>query len=345
VKIAFFQPPAPQRIGGLDAAIQGINAALTKAGVEVIENAGAETTFDLAHFHGLWQPNHARRAPRLRERGIPYVVSPHGMLEPWAWRHKRWKKWPYFQLIEKRYLARAAALLATGPGEAQRLARFAPAQRIEALPLGLTGAARPDYDAARRQLGWAPDEIVLLYLSRLHVKKGADLLLRALASSHWPVVTRLVVVGDGERSYVDSLRTFASREANKLPRIDWIGPVWGESRWKYFQGADLFCLPTHSENFGLAVLESLQVGTPALTTVDTPWAEDLSGPRGFIIRPNVDDLRATLVRFFAQPRTPSATRREIADWAWSRFDWSQLGPRYAAFFESIARRESAAPVS
>ncbi len=345
MKIACFRPPAAQRVGGLDAAIEGINTALGKSGIDVLDSPPVDAEFDVAHFHGLWQLDHARLGRRLRERGIPYVVSPHGMLESWAWRHKWWKKWPYFHVVEKHHLAHAAALLATGTAEARRLARFAPRQRIESLPLGLTGAARPNYESARRELGWAPEEIVLLYLSRLHVKKGADLLLHALASSRWPAVTRLVMVGDGDRRYVDSLRAFADRESGRLPRIDWVGPVWGAARWKYFQGADLFCLPTHSENFGLAVLEALQVGTPVLTTTDTPWVDDVSGVRGFITDPNVESIRSGLATFFAQPLTKTAARQEICDWAWNRFDWSHLGPRYAEFLVGIARREPPARVS
>jgi glycosyltransferase involved in cell wall biosynthesis len=333
VKIAFFQPPPAQRIGGLDAAIQNLRTALTSCAIDVTDTLDADT--DLAHFHGLWQPAHARLARACTARRIPYVVSPHGMLEPWAWRHKWWKKWPYFHLVEKRYLAGATAILATAEPEAQRLVRFASGRPIETIPLGLTGSARPDYKAARRELGWAPEEIVLLYLSRLHVKKGPDLLLRALAGMRWPAVTRLVVVGDGDPRYVEQLRAYATANAGTLPRIDWAGAVWGEARWKYFQGADLFCLPTHSENFGLAVLESLQVGTPALTTIHTPWATQLSPDRGFIAEPKVPAIRTELARFFAAERQSPEARTAVSDWAWQQFAWPQLAPRYAAFYERV----------
>lgn len=318
-----------------------MRAALERHGIVVDENLPAAGPDHVVHFHGLWQMNHARTSRECRQRGVPYVVSPHGMLEPWAWRHKWWKKWPYFHLIEKYHLGHAAALLATGPMEASRLRRFAPRQRIEALPLGLTGDARPDYKHARQQLGWAAEEIVLLFLSRLHVKKGPNLLLHALASMKWPAVTRLVIVGDGERAYVESLKRFATDHAGSLPRIDWIGAVWGDARWKYFQGADLFCLPTHSENFGLAVLEATQVGTRTLTTVDTPWAKELSSGRGMITIPRVEAIRESLTTFFSHPRQAELQRSELSDWAWKRFAWSQLAPQYAEFYSSILRERAA----
>jgi len=150
------------------------------------------------------------------------------MLEPWAWRHKWWKKWPYFHLVEKRFLTRASALLATAAPEAERLRKFIPRQRIEALPLGMTSDARPDYENARQLLGWAPEERVLLYLSRIHVKKGLDLLLRALAATPLPEPARLVIVGDGEPGYVRALQQLAAKHFATLPPIEWKGAVWAK---------------------------------------------------------------------------------------------------------------------
>ena len=343
MRIHFLQPPAEQRIGGLDAAIQGLRAALEALGAGVDEAAPDGQGDEIVHFHGLWQPAHARAARDCRARGIPCLVSPHGMLEPWAWRHKRWKKWPYFHLVEKRWISRADALLATAPGEARRLREFFPRQRIETLPLGMTGDARPDYENARRKLQWLPEERVLLFLSRIHVKKGLDLLLRALASMQFPPLTRLVIVGEGDETYVHELRRFAREHAARLPRIDWAGGVWGEARWPYFQGADLFCLPSHSENFGLAVLEACQTGTPALTTVDTPWADDLRGGRGWIGSPSVESIREMLGDFFQKPAATADQRKELSDWAWANFDWKILGRQYLKLYENLSASARRAP--
>ena len=338
MKLVFCVPPPEQRVGGLDSAIQSLRRALADLCIEVIDSLPERAETDtLVHFHGLWQPAHARLAKQCQARGIPYVVSPHGMLEPWAWRHKWWKKWPYFHLVEKGYLSRAHALLATAAPEAERLKKFLPRQRIEPLPLGLTSDARPDYIRARQHLDWKSEERVLLFLSRIHVKKGLDLLLQALASMPMPAGTRLVIVGEGEPAYVRSLQTFAREHAETLLPIDWVGAVWGEARWPYFQGADLFCLPTHSENFGLAVLEACQVGTPALTTVETPWAEQLSSGRGFIGHPNVESVRQILNEIFQQPRFDATKRTELSDWAHANYDWSHLAPRYFGFYEDVLK--------
>lgn len=340
MNIRFFEPPPAQKIGGLDAAISSLGAAMNRLGHPIIVNADlpSESTGAVAHFHGLWQRNFPALARECRRRGIPYIVSPHGMLEPWARRKKWWKKWPYFQLVEKRWIAGAACVLATGKPEADRLAHFFPRNRIGSLPLGLTADKRPHYAGARKRLGWKPEETVLLFLSRIHEKKGLDLLLTALAELHGtvPGATRLVVVGPEEQPvYAARCRDLIAQNAGRLPPVAWIGAVWGEDRWSYFQGADLFCLPTHSENFGVAVLEACQVGTPALTTTETPWADTLTAGRGYIARPEVAAIRAKLAGFFAELRWTPEQRQALSAWAWSEFDWARLGPRYATLYESL----------
>ncbi len=344
MKVLFFTPPAKQRLGGLDAAIGSLRGALERHAIEVSDQIPARGANCVAHFHGLWQRNFPALARACRRRGIPYVVSPHGMLEPWARRKKWWKKWPYFHLVEKRWIAGASCVLATAEPEAARLRDIFPRSRVESLPLGLTSDKRPDYTAARAKRGWNADETVLLFLSRIHEKKGLDLLLRAVAELHGtlPGAARLVIVGPEEQpDYAAHCREFIAQNAQRLPRTDWLGAVWGDERWSYFQGADLFCLPTHSENFGLAVLEACQVGTPALTTTETPWANALDAGRGFIARPEIADIRTQLARFFSKPRSTTDERGALAAWAWENYDWAALAPRYAALYASLAESSDA----
>ena len=246
-------------------------------------------------------------------------------------------------LVEKRWIAGAARVLATAEPEAARLRGIFPRSRVESLPLGLTADKHPDYVAARAQLGWNADETVLLFLSRIHEKKGLDMLLTALSELHGtlPNATRLVIIGPEEQpAYAARCRDFIAKNAASLPRTEWIGPVWGEDRWPYFQGADLFCLPTHSENFGLAVLEACQVGTPALTTTETPWADTLGSGRGFIARPETADIRAQLQIFLSKPRSNADERTALAAWAWENFDWAKLAPRYAAMYAALGNSDA-----
>jgi glycosyltransferase involved in cell wall biosynthesis len=239
--VHFFEPPPFQTTGGLDLAIQSLRAFLGRSLVDVRTNSpvkelGESDAEELVHFHGIWQPQFLKISAYCRRRGIPYVVSPHGMLEPWAWRHKWWKKWPYFYLIEKRHLARAHRLIATSESEAHNLRKSFPASKCEVLPLGLpTASKRPDYLRARATLGWEDSEFILLFLSRIHPKKGLHLLFSALAKigAQLSQPVRLVIVGGGEPSYVGKLRRFHEKNRSRRPRVDWIGEVWTDKKWTY----------------------------------------------------------------------------------------------------------------
>ncbi len=341
MKLLFVQPSPGLGAGGLDAAIRNLSAALSAAGncrVDSMDRAGSWQA-DVVHFHGLWQPWHRAISRECLSRGIPYVISPHGMLEPWAWRHKWWKKWPYYWTCERGHLRSAAGMFATSAMESAHLKRFAGAVPVEAIPLGLTGDAGPDYDRARSVLGWSSEGTVLLYLSRIHPKKGMHLLLEALRGPGPGKISRLVVVGGGEDAYVRRLRDYARDHSADLPPIEWIGEVWGEDRWKYFQGADLFCLPTFSENFGLAVLEALQVGTPVLTTTGTPWAELLPGDGGRVVNPDPESLRNGLVAMLSVQTRDPGHRRALAEKTHGEFGWSRLAERYLAAYRTLAGKK------
>jgi glycosyltransferase involved in cell wall biosynthesis len=347
--INFFQPPLSQRVGGLDLATKSLKDFLVRSGItlrdepatEMIGESGAP---EIVHFHGLWQRNFPRISAYCQHRGVPYIVSPHGMLEPWAWRHKWWKKWAYFHLIERRHLARADRLLTTSAAEAHNLEKFFPRPKPFVLPLGMAESREPDYVTARRTLGWSESEIIILFLSRIHPKKGLFLLLQALASldsNASPQPIRLVIVGSGSESYLRKLRAFARKEQRHMPRIDWVDEIWGEGKWAYLQGADLMCLPSYSENFGFVVLESLQVGTRVITTDQTPWDSIPSSGAGWIVPPKVDALAGALAGYLAYPEWSAKQRSGLAAETGERFSWDKIGPAYLRFYEDAV--ESAPP--
>ena len=338
----FFEPPTAKKIGGLDVAIQSLQRFLVGSGVTVqsestIEEIGESRMPEIVHFHGLWQRKFLGISAHCRRRSIPYVVSPHGMLEEWAWRHKWWKKWPYFYLLEYWHLRKAARLLTTSAAESRNLERFFPRSDRVVLPLGLAERRTPDYAAARDSLGWSKREIVILFLSRIHPKKGLPLLLKALVSldlHRWPRPIRLVIVGGGAGSYVRGLKAFVE-EQTRLPRVNWMGELWGEQKWRYLQGADITCLPSYSENFGFVILESLQVGTRVITTDQTPWDSIPSWNAGWIVRPRVDTLTTAIRQYLAHPEWSEDQRSRLAAETCERYSWEKIGPEYLRFYESI----------
>lgn len=337
MKVLSVEPSPKRRIGGIETALSAWAVALRAAGASVdrVEEPADEQILaaDIVHFHGMWESLHRGARKRCVEHGVPFVVSPHGMLEPWALRHKAWKKLPYFHLFERPSLRSAEALLATSALEAGSIGSWFPAAQIRTIPLGIDPSPRPDYDSARRALGWLPNEPIVLFLSRLHEKKGLHLLIEAWRKAAGP--GRLVIAGEGDGDYVNPLKSATEDQ----PSIQWVGARWGAEKWPLLQGADLLCLPSFSENFGLVVLEALLVGTPVLTTPATPWADLGRGLPVTIVQPSVEGLSETLPRCLRS--APAANRDAVHAEVVARFGWTGLASAYLALYRDLIARRHA----
>jgi glycosyltransferase involved in cell wall biosynthesis len=145
MKVRFVTPPKAKQAGGIENAVEGLREALAGQGIKVLQGGDAGDGDAVHHFHGLWDLAHSRLAAQLRKQGRPYVVSPHGMLEPWAFRHRRWKKLPYFWLIEHRFLAGARALFGGWPRWLRPGTANGDASRAEWLPLEDVPGAPPGH--------------------------------------------------------------------------------------------------------------------------------------------------------------------------------------------------------
>jgi glycosyltransferase involved in cell wall biosynthesis len=214
----------------------------------------------------------------LRRRRIPYVVFPHGMLDPWfkrtfPLRHlKKWLAWPWAMYPA---LRDARAVLFTCEQE-RRLAResfWLYRCKEVVVPFGSAGIPLPTHDYAKAFLSLLPalrHRRFLLFLGRVHPKKGPDLLLRALAvlqrQGLWdPAANCLVMAGPATAGYASNLQRL-SDELGISDSLLWTGMLQGDEKWGAFQAAEAFVLPSHQENFGIAVVEALSASTPVLLT-------------------------------------------------------------------------------
>jgi glycosyltransferase involved in cell wall biosynthesis len=272
------------------------------------------TAYDAVIVHGLWQYNSFAVWRALRGTATPYFVFSHGMLDPWFNRTyplKHFKKLLYWPWAEYRVLRDAAAVLFTSEEE-RRLAResFAPYGCHEVVVNYGTAAPNADLMVARHDfLKTFPqlrEKRLLLFLGRLHEKKGCELLLEALAairnSGSDAQSLHLVMAGPcADDAFLRYLKDLAA----KLP-VTFSGMLSGQLKWGAFSAAEVFVLPSHQENFGIAVVEALACGTPVLISNKVNiWREVVASGAGFA---EEDDRNGTIRLIEHWIDTPLAER-------------------------------------
>ena len=277
--------------------------------------------YDAVIVNGLWQYTGFAAWRALARSATPYFVYTHGMLDPWFKRRyplKHLKKWLYWPWAEYRVLRDAAAVIFTCEEE-RLLARQSFWLYRAREVVGSYGTSSPPANAGELSdafLAAFPelrDKRLLLYLGRIHEKKGGDLLVDAFAR-----VLRdrpdlhLVMAGPGEPGMVDALKRRAA-ELGVASRISWPGMLSGDLKWGAFHAADVFCLPSHQENFGIAVVEALACGKPVLISDKVNiWREIAKDGAGLVAPDTLEGTIATLEAWFALPRADVAAMRIAA---------------------------------
>jgi len=253
--------------------------------------------YDAIVVNGLWQYHGLAARRVLTGLKLPYFVFPHGMLDPWfkhAYPRKHLKKWLYWPWGDYRLLRDARAVLFTSEEERLQARRsfwlYSARERVVAYgtstPPEDSEALRDGYLAANPRLR---GRRILLFLSRIQEKKGCDLLIRAFARVA-PLDPRLqlVIAGPDQTGWVGTL-TGLARELGIADRVSWPGMLQDAMKWGAFYSADAFVLPSHQENFGIAVAEALACGLPALISDKVNiWREVQSAGAGLVAPDTVE---------------------------------------------------------
>jgi glycosyltransferase involved in cell wall biosynthesis len=275
--------------------------------------------FDGVIVNGIWQ-YHALAARRAVAGKRPYVVFSHGMLDPYfrsRYPLKHLKKLAYWILFEHQNLNRAEAVCFTSEEEKRIAGEGFPFRHFKGvvIPYGTIGPpSAPEADPAKQretfiatfpQLRGKP---YLLYLSRIHPKKGCDLLLEAFARTAPPEM-QLVLAGPDEVGLRPELDALANR-LNIAGRVHWTGTIRGDLKWGAFYGAEAFILPSHQENFGIAVADALACGVIPLISDKVNIAPDIASDGAGIMEPDTLEGTTRLIeRFLAMSHEERDTMR------------------------------------
>jgi glycosyltransferase involved in cell wall biosynthesis len=280
---------------------------------------------DLLHDHGLWLPSNVVAALVAKQYDIPLVISTRGMLTSWALRHNRWKKrlawWGY-----QRWVLRQATLFhVTSQEEVDALRDLGLDQPAAVIP---NGVPLPELSRSETTDGEARRA---LFLSRLHPKKGLPMLLEAWAEVR-PDGWTLELLGPSEDGHRAKLEAQA-RRLDLSDQVHFAGPVSDDEKWDMYRHADLFVLPTHSENFGIVVAEALAAEVPAITTTGAPWGDLEARGCGWWVDPDAEEIADALREATAlEPAERKAMGRRGRRLVEEQYSWPGVAERMVAAY-------------
>jgi glycosyltransferase involved in cell wall biosynthesis len=298
--------------------------------------------YDLIHIHTVFSYCSNVAAWIAHRKAIPYIIRPLGVLNRWGFENRRpLLKQMSFTLIEKRLLSRAAAVQYTTGQEREEAAdlQFPHRPVIIPNPVEMAPPANDLRGQFRAQYPELSDRRIVLFLSRIHPKKGLDLLLPAFAEVlRQDPRAALVIAGDGEPSLVDRLHRMAS-ELGIANSVFWPGFLNGTRRAAAFADADLFVLPSYSENFGMAPVEAMGSGLPIVITDHVGIHQEVSEARAGIVTPaSGDAIASALLLLLRDHSLRPEMGRNARRLAVSRYSVEAVAIRLRDFYTELCPR-------
>jgi glycosyltransferase involved in cell wall biosynthesis len=295
--------------------------------------------YDLLHVHALFSYPASMAMRVARARAVPFLCRPSGLLCRWSLQQSRAKKRLFLRLLDRANLNASAAIEYTAEQEREESGDVGLRAPAVVLPYGLHLA--PELPGARAQLcqrlGLPEAPPIVLFMSRLHVKKGLNILVDALGQLAATPFS-LVVAGSGSPEYEQEVKTQVAAGPLR-DRTHFVGFAGGDFKQLLLQGADLFVLPSHSESFAISVLEAIASGTPVLTTPGVPLASLVERfDLGWVAEPDVPAMTVVLRQALptAASSTPDRARgRRLVE---KNFSWESIAARLSHLYRAVLDR-------
>ena len=300
--------------------------------------------FDVVHIHALFSFSSTAAARTARRHCVPYIVRPLGVLNRWGLENRRaFLKQISLRLVELPILRDAAAIHYTSEAEkleASRISNTIASQKSAVIPLPIEVADGNPEDF-RQRFPHVSGRKMILFLSRIDEKKGIELLLDAFATVRRQVSDAvLVVAGKGAASYVQRLCQRA-KELGIADVVIWTGHLSGTVKWGAFAAADVFVLPSYSENFGVAAAEALTSGVPTIVTESVAISEDIrSYNAGLAVRNDSAELAAAIHTILSQRDFASRLATNAQRLAIERYHISAVGRQLRELYDSVLKSKS-----
>ncbi|WP_029351212.1 glycosyltransferase [Bosea sp. 117] len=298
---------------------------------------------DFVHLHGVWETLLRIAASCARQASTPYCLSPHGMLDRWSLAQKPWKKRLALQLGYRFMLEHAAFLQALNADEAELMGPLGLHPPVVVIPNGICPAelaASPEPGSFRRTVPGLGDRPFVLFLSRLHRKKGLDILAESfrMVANACPQLD-LVVIGP-EDGAGDAFRA-QIRQLGLGARVHMAGPRFGAAKLAAYAEAVCFCLPSRQEGFSIAITEAMACGVPVVISEACHFPEVAAAGAGLVLPLDPARFAAALIDIAGAPEKAAAMGRNGRELIHAHYTWPQIAVATLAAYRAHARQTDA----
>ncbi len=282
---------------------------------------------DTIHIHGVFLYPQYISSIIAKKNNIPYLITAHGMLEPWYLNDKKIKKAVYLNLFLKNILKKAKVIHAITPSEKENLFKLTNHKNIVEIPNFINFSEIPIPTA------YNPNEEYLLYLGRIHQGKGLDILIKSLSKIDNKKI-KLKIVGT-ENLYSEELKKM-SRNLNIENRIEFKGGVYGDEKYCLFANAKAFVAPSYSEAIGMVNLEAAACKTPVITTFNTGISPNWNSNGGMMINPNLGELIEAINKSVSWSTEERNQRgNTLSTFVENNYSWEKSGHLWNELYNSI----------
>ena len=299
--------------------------------------------FDVVHLHSIYLFHDWLGGRLCRRFGVPYIVRPHGMLDPYIRKHHRGRKRLMELLFQDRVLRHAAAVHYTSDVEREISQPFDGGAPARIVPLGVNLAGFESLPPAERFFERFPEtrgRRIVLFLSRLHFKKGLDLLIPAFARATSEDPSLHLVIAGPDDGMLDQCKAWARRDG-VADKVSFTGMLRGEDKLAAFAAASVFALPSYSENFGIAVVEAMAAGLPVVISDQVNiWREVQQGGGALVVRCEEHKLAlalSTVLRDAALAADMAGKARATVN---RLYRWDNVAASLEAMYEEVAGTSS-----
>jgi len=297
---------------------------------------------DIVHIHEIWHyPCYAayRAASKVRK---PYIVTVHGELEPWCLNYKALKKRVYAALIQRRILNRAAAIHAITQEEAKHIRAFGVNRPIFTIPNGINPEEFSELPPREEIEKFYPElqgKKVVLFLGRIHPKKGLDLLARAFGQvARERKDVHLVIVGPDERGYGSEVKRLLASEG-VIEKVTFTGMLTGKEKLAALSRANICVIPSYSEVRTIVALEAMICGLPLIITRQCQFPEVGEARAGIVIDPDSAQLAGAMVELMDDPKLREEMGNNGRRLVMERFTWDKIADQMIGLYQRVLKGE------